>query len=77
MITWSEYNRRVAERVSSMPDQSAGRAYAEVLRDTRPDLSGVVRDTADDPFYSDHRIPRFLVRLRKLWHDPVASDNLT
>lgn len=69
MITWSEYNARVAECVSSMPALRVGQAYYNVLHDTRPELAGVVRDSGDDPFYADSRIPGFLVLIRRLWSD--------
>lgn len=67
MITWSEYNRQVNSAVSTESAWRVGQAYYNVLRDTRPDLAGVVQGTEDDPFYDDRRIPKFLVRVRAAW----------
>ncbi len=67
MITWTDYNALVREASLRERDWRVGQAFFNVLRDTRPDLSGVVRGTLDDPFYDDSRIPRFLARVRAVW----------
>lgn len=71
MITWLEYNERVRVTVSRerTPDRDrpVERAFMDVLRDTRPDLVGVVRDTGADPLYSGNTLSRFLTVIREHW----------
>lgn len=40
-----------------------GQAFFNVLREMEPELANGLNGTADDPFYNDGKLPRFLLRV--------------
>jgi hypothetical protein len=72
-MTLYEFCEAVARRGYTHPEERIGQASFNVLVESRPDLSELIRTTDLDPFYNDDVLPEFYDWLFVNWDKEIKS----
>ena len=72
-MTYEDYLDTVVEEGVRYPTHRRGQMLFNVLHEHRPDLSGQVRGTALDPFYTDAKVDTFLEFVERNWTVPDGT----
>ena len=63
MTTFAQYQRAVEIAMRERRGLRRGQTFSNVLLDLEPELAQRLTGTAEDPFYNDAKLPRFLIRV--------------
>jgi hypothetical protein len=63
MTTFAQYQEAVELAMRERHGLRKGQTFFNVLRELEPELADRLTGTADDPYYNDGKLPRFLLRV--------------